>query len=77
MSGLLSSDENDNEGVFPMDMAAILRDRYRWVVAEFSMSALSRHFGQARDSPTPFFETFSQYKLYRCGIDTMPMHTEQ
>ena len=77
MSGLLSSDENDDEGVFPMDMAAVLRDRYRWVVAEFSMSALSRHFGQARDSPTPFFETFSQYRLYHGGIDMRLMHTEQ
>ena len=59
MSRLLSSDENDDEEVFPMDMAAVLRDRYRWVVAKFSKSALSRHIRQARDSPTPFFETFN------------------
>ena len=77
MSRLLSSDENDDEEVFPMDMAAVLRDRYRWVVAEFSKSALSSHFGQARDSPTPFFETFNQYRWYRGGIDTRPMHTKQ
>ena len=76
-SRLVVLDESDDDGIFPMDMAAILRECYRWVVAEFSKSALSRHFGQARDSPTPFFKTFSQYRLYRGGIDTRPMHTEQ
>ena len=75
-SGLVASDESDDDGIFPMDTAAIPRDRYRWVVAEFSKLALSRHFGQARDSLTPFFETFSQYRLYHGGIDTRPMHTE-
>jgi len=52
-------DENDDEGVLPMDMDAISKDHYRWVAAEFSLSALSRHFGQARNSPTTFFETLS------------------
>ena len=61
-------DEGDDEGVLPMDMGAVLKGRYCWVVAEFSISALSRHFGQARDSLTPFFETFSRYKLYHGGI---------
>ena len=75
-SGLVVLDESDDDGTFPMDMAAIPRDRYYWVVAKFSKSALSRHFGQARDSLTPFFETFSQYRLYHGGIDTRPMHTE-
>jgi len=76
-SGLVVSDESDDDDTLPMDMAAIPRDRYHWVVAEFSKSALSKHFGQARDSPTPFFETFSQYRLYRGGIDMRLMHTEQ
>ena len=44
-SGLVVSDESDDDGTFPRDMAAIPKDRYRWVVAEFSMLALSRHFG--------------------------------
>ena len=66
--GWLFLDESDDDGTFPMDMAAIPRDRYYWVVAKFSKSALSRHFGQARDSLTPFFETFSRYKLYHGGI---------
>jgi hypothetical protein len=69
-----SLDECDDEGVFPMDMDVVSK---RWVAAEFSNLALSRHFGQARDYPTPFFETFSQYRLYRGGVDTRLMHTEQ
>ena len=76
-SRLVVLDESDDDGIFPVDMTIILRDLYRWVVAEFSKSALSRHFGQARDSLTPFFETFSQYRLYHGGIDMRPMHTEQ
>ena len=76
-SRLVVSNESDDDGIFLMDMAAIRMDRYRWVIAEFSKSALSRHFAQSRDSLTPFFETFSQYRLYRGGIDTRPMHTEQ
>jgi len=70
-------DEGDDEGVLPMDMDAISKDHYRWVAAEFSLSALSRHFGKARNSLTTFFETLSQYRLYRGGVDTRPMHTEQ
>ena len=70
-------DEGDDEGVLPMDMGAISKGCYHWVVAEFSISTSSRHFGQVRDSPTPFFETYSQYRLYRGGIDTRPMHNEQ
>jgi hypothetical protein len=76
-SRLPSSDESDDEGVLPMDMATIPRGHYHWVIAEFSKLALSRHFGQARNSLTPFFETSSQYRLYHGGIDTRPMHTEQ
>ena len=72
-----SSNEDDGEDFFPMDMSAIPKECFRWVPAEFSKMALSRHFQQARDSPTPFFETFSQYRLYHGGIDTRPMHTEQ
>ena len=43
-------DESDDEGVLPMDMDVIPKDHYRWVAVEFSISALSKHFGQARDS---------------------------
>ena len=56
-----SSDEDDGKQVFPMDMLAIPKGRYRWVPAEFSKVALSRHFGQAKDSPTPFFHTSDQF----------------
>ena len=59
-SRLVVSDESDDYGIFLMDMTIIPRDRYRGVVAKFSKSALSRKVGQARDSLTPFFETFSQ-----------------
>jgi hypothetical protein len=72
-----SSDESDDEWVIPMDMDVIPKGHYRWVACEFSKLALSRHFGSARDSLTPFFETFSQYWLYHRGIDARPMHTEQ
>ena len=44
--------------------------------SEFSKMALSKHFGQARDSSTPFFFTRGQYMLYRGGINVSPMHAE-
>ena len=71
-----SLEEDDDEGVLPIDMDVIPKGRYRWVAAKFNKSALSRHFEQARDSLTPFFETFSQYRLYHRGIDARPMHTK-
>ena len=40
-----SSDENDGEEVFPMDMLAIPKGCYHWVLAEFNKAALSRNFG--------------------------------
>ena len=58
-------DEGDDEEVLPMDMGAISKGCYHWVVAEFSISTSSRHFGQVNDYLTPFFETLSQYRLYR------------
>ena len=72
-----SLDEDDDEKVFLMDMSAIPKGCYRWVPAEFSKVALSRHFGQAKDSPTPFFHTNDKFRLYHGGIDIRPMHAEQ
>jgi len=72
-----SLNEDDGEEVFPIDMSAIPTGRYHWVSAEISNVALSRHFGQARDSPTSFFHTSDQFRLYRGGIDIRPMHVEQ
>ena len=70
-------DEDDGDDVFLMDTSAIPKERFRWVLTEFSKMALSRHFGQARDSSTPFFFTRGQYMLYRGGIDVRPMHAKQ
>ena len=72
-----SLDKDDGDDVLPMDMSAIPKERFRWVPAEFSKMALSSHFGQARDSSTPFFFTRGQYMLYRGGIDVRPMHAKQ
>lgn len=58
-SGLLSSDESDDEGTLPMNLATTPWTRYRWAPSVFCESALSMHFGQAGDSPSPFFETYS------------------
>ena len=60
-----------------MDTSAIPKERFCWVLAEFSKMALSEHFGQARDSLTPCFFTRGQYMLYQGGIDVRPMHAEQ
>ena len=59
-----SLDESGGEDVFPMDMLAIPKEHFCWVPIEFSKTALSKHFGQVRDSPTPFFFTKGQYMLY-------------
>ena len=68
---------DDDNDVLPMDISVITKERFHWVLAEFSKMALSRHFGQARDSLTPFFFIRGQYMLYRGGIDIRPMHAEQ
>ena len=52
-----SLDEDDGDDVLLMDMSAIPKDHFQWVPVKFSKVALSRYFGQARDSPTPFFLT--------------------
>ena len=71
-----SLDEDDDNDVFSMDTSAVPDESFRWVLIEFSKMALSRHFGQARDSLTPFFSTKGQYMLYRGGIDIRPMYME-
>ena len=57
-----SLDEDDGEEVFPMDMSAIPKGRFHWVPTEFSKVALSRHFGQAQDSPSSFFHTSDLFR---------------
>lgn len=70
-------DDDEVDGTFPMDINEIPRGRYLWSPAGFSEAALSRHFGQLRDSPMPYFHTSTQFRLFRGGIDFRPMHTEQ
>ena len=60
-----------------MDMLAVPAVHYHWVPEEFSKVCLSRHFGQARDSPSSYFHTGSQFRLFRGGLDIRPMHVEQ
>ncbi|KAG0542208.1 hypothetical protein BDA96_02G083600 [Sorghum bicolor] len=68
---------DDDEGTQPMDMSAVPAVRYHWVPEEFCKVCLSRHFEQARDSPSSYFHTHSQFKLFRGGLDIRPMHLDQ
>lgn len=72
-----SFDEDNDKEVFAMDMDVIPDEHYSWDAAAFGKVAMSKHFGQAKGSPVPFFATREQYCLYRGGIDTRPMYTDQ
>ena len=56
-----SSEESKSEGTLPMDLAAILEERFSWMAVGFSRATLSRQFEQVGDSPSPFFHTRIQY----------------
>ena len=43
-------EESESEGTFPMDVAAILEERFGWTTIGFSRATLSRQFRQAGDS---------------------------
>jgi hypothetical protein len=60
-----------------MDMDVIPDEHYSWDAAAFDKIAMSKHFGQAKGSPVPFFATREQYCLYHGGIDTRPMYMDQ
>jgi hypothetical protein len=70
-------EESESGGTFPMDLAAILEERFGWTAVGFSRAALSRQFEQARDSPSPFFHNRVHYQMYQGGIDIRSMHSDQ
>ena len=65
-----SSDEDDGNDVLPIDMSAIPKDHFCWVPAEFNKVALSKHFGQARDSPSFLLHDYEvSHQVYWPFID--------
>lgn len=72
-----SSGDSSDEGTQLMAVSALPAFCYHCVPEEFSNVCLSRTFGQARDSPSSYFHTGSQFWLFRGGIDTRPMHEQQ
>ena len=71
-----SSDKDYGDDVLLIVTSAIPKEHFHWVPTDFSKVALSEHFGQVRDSPTPFFFTKGQYMLYRGDIDVRSMRAE-
>lgn len=60
-----------------MDVSKMPCGRFVWAPEGFREAALFRHFRQLRDSPTPYFLTDTQFKLFQGGIDVRLVHTEQ
>ena len=51
-------EESESKGTFPMDLIAILEERFGRTAIGFSRAALSTQFEQAGDSPSPFFHSW-------------------
>jgi hypothetical protein len=55
---------SDFEGIFLMNLIAIPEECFGWTAEHFRMAVMSRQFNLAMDSPSPFFHSRVQYRLY-------------
>lgn len=63
-------DDNADEGTYPLDLSRVPNESYEWDERACEL----RHFDKPRDSPSPYFHTVQQFRLFRGGLDTRPMY---
>lgn len=73
----ISMEDIELEEIRPMDPTRVPKEGFEWTTKGFHQAAMSRQFYQIRDSPSPYFRSRVQYRLFRGGIDIRPMHIAQ